>query len=107
MAYAATADAGVLSSASSWAPANSGLLFASAQSFATLGGSLYVGTGGAPIYRLSGSTWAAEGTGPWAASISDVTTSAGMTFAAARGAGLAPLTSVSYTHLTLPTNREV
>ena len=91
--YAATADAGVLSSASSWAPANSGLLFASAQSFATLGGSLYVGTGGAPIYRLSGSTWAAEGTGPWAASISDVTTSAGMTFAAARGAGLAPLTS--------------
>ena len=91
--YVATADAGVLSSASSWAPANSGLLFASARSFATLGGSLYVGTFGAPIYRLSGGTWAPEGTGPWAASISDVTTSAGMTFAAARGAGLAPLTS--------------
>src|SRR5512140_451768 len=93
VAYAATADAGVLSSASSWAPANSGLRFASARSFAVLGGSLYVGTGGAPIYRLSGGTWAAEGTGPWAASISDVTTSAGTAFAAARGAGIAPLTS--------------
>ncbi len=93
VAYAATADAGVLSSASSWAPANSGLLFASARSFATLAGSLYVGTFGAPIYRLSGSTWSPEGTGPWAASISDVTTSAGTDFAAARGAGLAPLTS--------------
>ncbi|MCM3876806.1 MAG: hypothetical protein NEA02_10345, partial [Thermoanaerobaculia bacterium] len=93
VAYAATADAGVLSSASSWAPANSGLLFASARSFATLGGSLYVGTAGAPIYRLSGGTWTAEGTGPWAASISDVATSAGMTYAAARGAGLALLSS--------------
>ena len=93
VAYAATADAGVLSSASSWAPANSGLLFASARSFATLAGSLYVGTGGAPIYRLSGSTWSPEGTGPWASSISDVTTSAETTFASARGAGIAPLTS--------------
>jgi hypothetical protein len=91
--YAATADAGVLSSASSWAPANSGLLFASARSFAALGGSLYVGTFGAPVYRLSSGAWAPEGTGPWAAAISDVTTSAGTTFAAARGAGLAPLTS--------------
>ena len=91
--YVATADAGVLSSLSSWAPANSGLLFASARSLAMLGGSLYVGTGGAPIYRLSGGSWAAEGTGPWAASISDVTTSGETTFAAARGAGLAPLTS--------------
>jgi hypothetical protein len=92
-AYVATVDAGVLSSASSWGPANGGLLFASARSFATLGASLYVGTLGAPIYRLSGGTWAPEGTGPWAATISDITTSAGMTFAAARGAGLEPLTS--------------
>jgi hypothetical protein len=91
--YVATADVGVLSSLSSWSSANSGLLFASARSFASLGGSLYVGTGGAPIYRFSGSTWTAEGTGPWAASISDVTASAEMDFAAARGAGLAPLTS--------------
>lgn len=90
--YAATLDAGVLSSASSWAPANTGLLFASARSFATLQGSLYVGTAGAPVYRLGGSTWTAEGTGPWASSISDVANSGGTTFAAARGAGLAPLT---------------
>jgi len=93
VAYVATADAGVLSSASFWAPANSGLLFASARSLATLAGSLYVGTSGAPIYRLSGGNWAPEGTGPWAASISDVTTSGGVTYAAGRGAGIAPLSS--------------
>lgn len=86
--WIATADAGVLRSASGWAPANAGLLIASARSFATLGGSLYVGTGGAPIYRLSGSSWTAEGTGPWAASISDLATSAGADFVAAHGAGL-------------------
>ncbi len=93
--FAATADAGVLSSSTSWSPVNAGLLFASARSFATLAGSLYVGTNGAPIYRLSitGSAWSAEGVGPWAATISDVTTSGGLTFASARGAGIAPLAS--------------
>ena len=86
---------GVLSSASSWAPANAGLLFASARSFATLGGSLYVGTGGAPIYRLSGEHLGGRGhRARGRRSISDVATSGETTYASARGAGLAPLTSV-------------
>ncbi|MFI5119834.1 MAG: hypothetical protein ACHQM4_05440 [Thermoanaerobaculia bacterium] len=87
--YAGTADAGVLSGASSWGPANAGLLIASAKCFGTLGGDLYVGTAGAPVSRLSGGSWSAAGTGLWAASISDVNTVAGTTFAAAHGAGLA------------------
>ena len=93
--YVATTDSGVLTSSTSWSPANAGLLLASARSFATLAGSLYVGTSGAPIYRLAGSTWTPEGTGPWAASISDVATSGAITYAAARGAGVAPLVSAS------------
>jgi len=87
--YAATADAGVLSGASSWAPVNAGLLAASALSFGALGSDLYVGTAGAPISRLSGSSWSAVGAGLYAASISDVETVAGTTFAGALGAGLA------------------
>ena len=87
--FAATADAGVLSGAISWAPVNAGLLVASAKSFATLGSDLYVGTAGAPVSRFSGGSWSAVGTGLYAASISDVKTVAGTTFAAAHGAGLA------------------
>ncbi len=86
---AATADAGVLSFAGSWQPTNAGLLIASAKSFGTLGSDLYVGTAGGPVARLSGSSWSAAGSGPYAASISDVKTVAGATFAAAHGAGLA------------------
>ena len=86
---AATADAGVLSYAGTWPPTNAGLLVASAKSFGTLGSDLYVGTAGAPVYRLSGGSWSAAGTGLYAASISDVKTVAGTTFAAAHGAGLA------------------
>jgi hypothetical protein len=86
---AATADAGVLSYVGTWLATNTGLLVASAKSFATLGSDLYVGTAGAPVSRLSGSSWSAAGTGLWAASISDVKTVAGTTFAAAHGAGLA------------------
>jgi len=87
--FAATADAGVLSGAISWAPVNAGLLVASAKSFATLGSDLYVGTAGAPVSRFFGGSWSAVGTGLYAASISDVKTVAGTTFAAAHGAGLA------------------
>jgi len=87
--YAATADAGVLSGASSWTPVNAGLPVASTLSFGMLGDDLYVGTAGAPVSRLSGGSWSAAGTGLYAASISDVKTVAGTTFAAAHGAGLA------------------
>ena len=86
---AATADAGVLSYTGAWQATNAGLLVASAKSFATLGSDLYVGTAGAPVYRLSGSSWSAVGAGLYAASISDAKTVAGTTFAAAHGAGLA------------------
>jgi len=86
---AATADSGVLSSVGTWQATNFGLLVASARSFATLGSDLYVGTAGAPVYRLSGSSWTEAGTGLYAATISDVTTAAGSTFVSARGAGLA------------------
>ncbi|MEO8587226.1 MAG: hypothetical protein ABI584_13765 [Acidobacteriota bacterium] len=87
--WIATADAGVLWSASGWAPANAGLLIASAKSFAKLGSDLYVGTAGAPVYRLSGSSWIAAGTGLYAASISEVRTVIGETFVGAHGAGIA------------------
>ena len=86
---AATADAGVLSNVGTWQATNSGLLVASARSFATLGSDLYVGTAGAPVYRLSGNSWSPAGTGLLAASISDAITVAGTIFAAAHGAGLA------------------
>ncbi len=86
---AATADAGVLTYTGTWQATNAGLLVASAKSFGTLGTALYVGTAGAPVYRLSGGSWSATGTGLYAASISDVKTVAGTTFAAAHGAGLA------------------
>jgi hypothetical protein len=85
----ATADAGVLSGLGTWQATNSGLLVASALSFATLGNDLYVGTAGAPVYRRSESSWTEAGTGLRAASISDVKTVAGRTAAAAHGAGLA------------------
>src|ERR1019366_5617952 len=49
---AATVDAGVLSNVGSWVATNAGLLVSSAKSFATLGSDLYVGTAGAPVYRL-------------------------------------------------------
>ena len=87
---AATADAGVLSFAGSWQATNAGLLVTSAKSFGTLGSDLYLGTAGAPVSRFSGGSWSAAGTGLYAASISDVKTVAGATFAAAHGAGLAP-----------------
>jgi hypothetical protein len=87
---AATVDAGVLSNAGSWVATNAGLLVSSAKSFATLGSDLYVGTAGAPVYRLSGSSWTEAGTGLYAASISDVTATLGSTFVSARGAGLTP-----------------
>ncbi len=86
---AATADAGILSLVGSWLATNTGLLVASAKSFGTLGSDLYVGTAGAPVYRLSGSSWSAAGTGLYAASISDVVIIPGTTLAAAHGAGLA------------------
>ncbi len=84
----ATADAGVLSRAGTWLATNTGLLVASAKSFATLGSDLYVGTAGAPIYRLSGSSWSAAGTGLYAASIAEVKTVIGETFVGAHGAGI-------------------
>ncbi|MGZ6988045.1 MAG: hypothetical protein ACXVH0_03690, partial [Thermoanaerobaculia bacterium] len=86
---AATVEAGVLSNAGSWAATNAGLLVSSAKSFATLGSDLYVGTAGAPVYRLSGSSWASAGSGLYAASLSDIATSAGITFGSAHGAGIA------------------
>jgi hypothetical protein len=86
---AATVDAGVLSKVGSWLATNTGLLVASAKSFATLGSDLYVGTAGAPIYRLSGSSWSAAGTGLYAASIAEVKTVIGATFVGAHGAGIA------------------
>jgi hypothetical protein len=89
---AATVDAGVLSNVGSWVLTNAGLLVSSAKSFATLGSDLYVGTAGAPVYRLSGTSWSSAGTGLYAASISDIATSAGITFAGAHGAGISLLT---------------
>ena len=86
---AATVDAGVLSRLGSWLATNTGLLVASAKSFATLGSDLHVGTAGAPIYRLSGSSWSAAGTGLYAASIAEVKTVIGETFVGAHGAGIA------------------
>ncbi|MGZ5427519.1 MAG: hypothetical protein ACXWFS_00775, partial [Thermoanaerobaculia bacterium] len=86
---AATADAGVLSYAGTWLATNTGLLVKTAKSFGTLGSDLYVGTAGAPVSRLSGSSWSTAGTGLYAASISDVSTILTNTFAAAHGAGLA------------------
>ncbi len=86
---AATADAGVLSNTGAWLATNTGLLASSVKSFATLGSDLYLGTAGAPVYRLSGSSWTEAGTGLWAASISDVKSVAVRTAAAAHGAGLA------------------
>ena len=94
---AATADAGLLKKSGSWAPDNAGILPPGARSFATAGADLYAGTGGGPVYRLVGSSWAEAGTGLWAATISDVTTVAGTTLASARGAGLGPVTASSGT----------
>ncbi len=92
----ATADAGVLSGVGSWQATNSGLLVASAKSFGTLGGDLYVGTAGAPIYRLSGISWSAAGTGLYAASITEVKTIIGETFVAAHGAGIAVVPGANF-----------
>lgn len=97
---AATADAGILVKSGSWGPNNSGVLAPGALSFTTAGSDLYAGTAGAPVYRLVGSSWAEAGTGLWAATISDVTVaSAGggisFTFASARGAGLAEVSTTS------------
>ena len=75
---------------------NGGLLIASAKSFATLGSDLYVGTAGAPVYRLSGTSWSPAGTGLYAASISEVKTIIGETFVGAHGAGLAVTPSTSF-----------
>jgi hypothetical protein len=89
---AATADAGLLKKSGSWGPDNSGVLAPGALSFTAAGPDLYAGTAGAPVYRLSGSSWAEAGTGLWAATISDVAVIAGTTLAAAHGAGLGPVT---------------
>ncbi|MEO8056171.1 MAG: hypothetical protein ABI768_13515, partial [Acidobacteriota bacterium] len=91
---AATADAGILKKSGSWAPDNFTILAPGALSFAEAGTDLYAGTAGAPVYKLSGPSWVEAGTGLWASTISDVATIAGITLASARGAGLAPVSSV-------------
>ncbi len=92
---AATEDAGIVKKSGSWGPDNAGILAPGARSFASAGSVLYAGTTGAPVYRLTGSSWAEAGTGLWAATISDVATVAGATLASARGAGLGPVSAVS------------
>jgi hypothetical protein len=92
---AATADAGILKRSGSWGPDNAGVLAPGALSFTTAGSDVYAGTSGAPVYRLSGSSWTEAGAGLWAANISDLTIVAGTTFASAHGAGLGPVTGTS------------
>lgn len=61
----ATTDAGVLRNpGSGWSNDRAGLLTFRTKAFATVGSDLYLGTGGGPVYRLSGSAWtdAAPGT---------------------------------------------
>jgi hypothetical protein len=96
---AATADAGILKKSGSWGPDNAGVLAPGALSFTAAGTDVYAGTAGAPVYRLSGSSWTEAGTGLWAATISDVTNVFGSvgswTVASAHGAGLGPVTGTS------------
>jgi hypothetical protein len=87
----ATADAGILKKSGTWTSDNGGILPPGALSFAAGGSDLYAGTAGGPVYRLAGSSWSDAGTGLWAATISDVTTVAGTTLAASRGAGFTPV----------------
>ncbi len=92
---AATVDAGILKKSGSWGPDNAGVLAPGALSFTAAGSDVYAGTSGAPVYRLSGSSWTEAGTGPWAATISDVTKVFGGTIASAHGAGLAEVSTTS------------
>ena len=66
---AATADAGVrVKSGSAWVPDSSGILPRGAQAFLEIGGDLFVGTAGGPVYRRRGSAWEMNA-GPYPAAV--------------------------------------